>query len=140
MKALGLALIAALAIGCSSTPTSPTTSLESTSTLAVQDHKPGPIGTTHTITLLFSANGLDTGRRPTGLPVDVWSGPASPPTKQTLIVNSRGSVTFVVPMADTWFGFAVPNWRGVCAETETINLPGGLLPEWNHMHNLKTGC
>lgn len=137
MKGLGLALIAALAIGCSSTPTSPTMDSGSAAVLLEQDHKPNPPSTTHAITLYFMANGLETGRRPVGLPVDVWS--ASVP-KQTLVVNQRGSVSFVLPAQDLWFTFAVPNWNGICAETETISLPGGSAPTWNHTHNLKTGC
>ena len=137
MRALGLALIAALAIGCSSTPTSPSLDSGSAAVLTEQDHKPNPGSTTHTISLFFLVNGLQVGRRPVGMPVDVWS--ATMP-KQTLTVSSRGSVTFVLPAQDTSFTFEVFNWNGVCGEVETINLPGGSLPEWNHTHNLKTGC
>lgn len=137
MKALGLALIAALAIGCSATPTSPSLDSGSAAVLTEQDHKRNPASTTHTISLFFLANGLPVGRRPVGMPVDVWSHSM---VKQTLTVNSRGSVTFVLPAEDTWFTFEVHNWHGVCGEIETIHLPGGSLPEWNHMHNLKTGC
>lgn len=137
MKALGLALIAALAIGCSATPTSPSLESGTAAVLTEQDHKPNPSVTTHTITLYFLVNGLPVGRRPVGMPVDVWSASVA---KQTLIVNSRGSVTFVLPAQDTAFTFEVHNWNGVCGEIETINLPGGSLPEWNHTHNLKTGC
>ena len=137
MKALGLALIAALAIGCSASPTSPSLDTGSAAVLTEQDHKPNPGSTTHTITLFFLVNSQAIGRRPVGMPVDVWSDSM---TKQTLIVNSRGSVTFVLPALDTSFTFQVFNWNGVCGETETINLPGGSLPEWNHTHNLKTGC
>lgn len=137
MKALGLALIAALAIGCSATPTSPSLDSGNAAVLTEQDHKPNPASTTHTITLYFLVNGLHAGRRPVGMPVDVWSASM---VKQTLTVSPRGSVTFVLPAQDSWFTFQVPNWNGVCGETETINLPGGSLPEWNHTHNLKTGC
>lgn len=137
MKSLGLALMAALAIGCSASPTSPTMDAGSAAVLTEQDHKPNPTVQTHTITMYFMANGLAVGRRPVGMPVEVWSARVA---VQTLVVNNRGSVTFTLPAADTWFTFSVPNWNGVCAETETINLPGGSLPEWNHTHNLKTGC
>jgi hypothetical protein len=137
MKALGLALMAALVIGCSATPTSPSLDSGSASVLIEQDHKPNPTNTTHTISLFFMVNGLAVGRRPVGMPVDVWSASM---VRQTLIVSPRGSVTFVVPARDTWFMFEVHTWNGVCGEVETINLPGGSLPEWNHTHNLKTGC
>ncbi len=137
MKAIGLALIAALAIGCSATPTSPSLDTGTAAVLTEQDHKPNPASTTHTITLYFLVNGLQVGRRPVGMPVVVWSASTA---EQTLIVSARGSVTFVLPAQDTSFTFEVANWNSVCGETETINLPGGSLPEWNHTHNLKTGC
>jgi len=137
MKAIGLALIAALAIGCSATPTSPSLDSGNAVVLTEQDHKPNPSVTTHTITLFFLANGLEVGRRPVGMPVYVSSASGAQPTQY---VSSRGSVTFVLPALDTWFTFTVPNWNGVCGETETINLPGGSRPSWNHTHNLKTGC
>ena len=67
MKALGLALIAALAIGCSATPTSPSLDSGNAAVLTEQDHKPNPASTTHTITLYFLVNGLHAGRRPVEL-------------------------------------------------------------------------
>lgn len=137
MRTLGLALIAALAMGCSAAPTSPSLAPDTAAVLAEQDLKPNPGSTTHTITLFFLANGLEVGRRPVGMPVDVWSATLA---RQTLIVSSNGSVTFVLQPGDRWFTFEVPTWNGICGETETIHIPGGTLPEWNHMRNLKTGC
>lgn len=137
MRSTGLAILAAIAIGCTSTPTAPTPAADSAAVLYEQAHKPSPASTTHTITLYLTARGLSPNIRPVGLPVDVWSGSF---VRQTLVVNQRGSVTFVLPAADTWFGFAVPDWNGVCAETEIVSLPGGSDPTWNHTHNLRTGC
>lgn len=137
MRATGLALLALILIGCGSTPTAPTTLAGDTAVLTMQDHKPNPPAMTHTITVYFTSRGLDSGLRPVGLPVDVWSASLA---RHTLVVDPRGSITFVLPAADTWFTFAVPTWNGVCAETETISLPGGASPEWRHTHNLRTGC
>ena len=100
MKALGLVLIAALAIGCSSTPTSPSISAGTALVAADQDQKPNPGSDTHTIELYFLAHGADS-RRPIGMPVSVRSASVD---WQDLIVGGSGFVTIVIPAADTWIG------------------------------------
>lgn len=127
MKAVGLALFAATAIGCSATPTSPTTSPDSIAVLTAQDarssHGPG----TMKVTLYFySPPG---GQSLEGMPVTLSGVPDGPSVP--LAAGKRGSVTIDVPRNTEEIAWQVfPNAGGFCPASGELVLPYGVRDNW----------
>ena len=139
MRALGLALIAALALGCSNAPTAPSP-LATAPILAEQEARPAPSGETY-VRLFFLCNKMDDSRRLTGMDVDLWwdGGPYTSGNPLIGTVGGSGGVTFSMPRQFREF-----HWRthdfvygpGVndvmCAEEGSLTIPNGAKVSWSH--------
>lgn len=129
MKALGLALIAALAIGCTASPTSPSAATApTTSTIVAQDAKPDHDPGTLKVTFYFY--GPQFGRNVLfNMPVHVWS----QTVPETLLYTTRRhEVAFDVPKTDTWAAFRIDSdhWPGVCPAQGVVQLPYSVGENW----------
>lgn len=136
MRALVLAIVLAVqAVGCSNTPTAPSP-VNAAAVLTEQEAKPAPVSEI-TIRLYFLCNQME-GRRPVGMPVDVWwaSGPWTSDNPLVLTVSSRGSVSFVVPHSVTKVYWRTHEWMGVCPDEGEVALPGSIKSIWNHSISL----
>jgi len=124
MKAVGPALLAAMLIGCSATPTSPTTSSHSIAAPSSQDAKPDPSERTMKVTLhFFYPLG---GQRVEGMPVTVTGVPDGP-SAVPLVTSKQGSVNIEVPRSTeriAWEVFA--NAGGFCPASGALVLPYGV--------------
>jgi hypothetical protein len=135
MKALGLALIAALAIGCSSTPTSPTTSLAPGQTVATQDVRPGHLPGTLKVTIYVYSDDVEMGSHLVGMPVTLASVPAG--ASYTGVTGRQGAISIDVPKASTAVTWTIePNSTGFCVNSGTLLIPYGVRDNWfaAHLH------
>jgi hypothetical protein len=135
MKGLGLTLIAALAVGCSSSPTSPSAVGEATSVIALDvqpgDHAPG----TTKVTVYFYSGDLGHGGsvHVTGMPVRLASEPG--PATYTGTTGKQGSISIDVSKTSTAVLWTVlPNALGFCVATGTLNLPYSVRANWFPVH------
>ena len=138
MRALGFALAAALAIGCSSTPTAPTSSFEPVAAAVSQDVKPDHTAGTLKVTIYFYAPDLPYGGSVhlTGAPVVVWFGSETP---VALLTNRQGSIGIDVPRSgvDRVYyridpqNYDVKGWSGcIHAPASYIPVPYGTRENW----------
>jgi len=96
MRALGLALTAALAMGCTSTPTAPTSSREPVTTITSQDVKPDHTPGTLKVMIYFYTPDLPYGGgvHLSGVRVVASYGSENP---VTLLTSKQGSISIDVP-------------------------------------------
>lgn len=126
MKFVGFALIAALAIGCGVSPTSPTASAGSIATMSSEDAKAGHGQTTKVTLYFYYPLG---GKRLEGLPVTLTGIPDGPTV--TAVTDRQSSVTISVPRNTTgvaWQVFA--NSGGFCPASGELTLPFGVRGNW----------
>ena len=136
MKAVGLALFAALAIGCSASPTSPTTSTDSLAALSSQDAKPSRGQGTMKVTLYFYYP-LG-GRRLEGMPVTVSGVPDGP--SEPLVTGKQSAVTIDVPRDTEKVAWEVfPNAGGFCPASGELVLPYGVRGNWFQI-DIRSDC
>jgi len=127
MKTVGFALLAAMAVGCSASPTSPTTSPELIATMSSQDAKHGHVQTMKVTLYFYYPPG---GSRLEGLPVTV-AGIPDGPSSVSLITDKQGSVTANLPRTTERVGWEIlPNADGVCPASGELVLPYGVKGNW----------
>lgn len=134
MKALGLALIAVVAIGCSSTPTAPSSTAAQVATLAEQDarhpHQPG----TQQVPVYFFSDDIGHGGNVhvTGLQVTLTGQPSG--ESVTAPTGKQGSVTIDVPRSDTRVSYITVEADGWCSVSGEIQLPYSMRSNWILVH------
>ena len=136
MKALGLALVAALAIGCSSTPTSPSSS-EPAAMLTAQDVKPiDHIPGTQSVTIIFFprelAHGYD---HVVGLPVHLTG--LTSGWQYLRYTGKQGTVSADFPKNETSIHVESETMSPWCGEVRDISLPFSMNENRITIH---TGC
>ena len=148
MKALGLTLIAALAIGCSSTPTSPTSSYDTTTVPAVQDVKPVVhVPGTQVVSIYFNARQLPlVGHyHLTGLPVHLAGVPPVAPWIYLMETGKQGTVSADFPKNYTQIRVWTDAWvdgEGRCwgAVEQYVPLPYVPRQNWINIFLGGNGC
>lgn len=139
MRALMLAVVIAVAIGCSTSPTAPS-ALSTAPVVADQDAKPAPVTDLY-VRLFFLSNKMDGVRRLTGMDVDLWweGGTYTTDNPLVLTVGQTGGVMFHVPADvrqfywrthDHVFGPGVNDV--MCAEDGIVSIPRGAKGSWSH--------
>ena len=128
MRPIALAMLAALAIGCSTSPTAPSTTSTDVSLLATQDVKPDHTAGTQKVVIYFY--GMDFGRNVlVNLPVDVWS---TSLTERTVYTTKQHSISVDVPKIDSWLAYRIDadHWPDVCPAEGVLNLPYDVGANW----------
>ena len=139
MRAIMLAVVIGLAIGCSTSPTAPST-LGTAPVVTDQDARPAPTTDLY-VRLFFLCNKMDGVRRLTGMDVDLWwdGGPHTTDNPLVLTVGQTGGVTFHIPgdvrefhwrTHDHVFGPGVDDV--MCAEEGVASIPRGAKRSWSH--------
>jgi hypothetical protein len=128
MRSLALGTIAALAIGCSSTPTAPSMSYAQGPALVTQDIKPDHTPGTQKVIIYFY--GMDFGRNVlVNMPVDLWSESVA---LRTLYTSRQHNISIDVPKTDTWVGYRIDgdHWPEICPTEGVLNLTSGGGSSW----------
>jgi hypothetical protein len=134
MKALGLALIAALAIGCGSSPTAPSSAIDDAASLAVQEAKHPHNPDTQQLTLYFFSDDIDHGGNVhvVGVQVTMTTVPAS--GSYSASTGKQASVTFDVPKNVYSVHYSTVQADGWCQATGDIDVPFALKANWILIH------